>query len=102
MKARLKRLALAALALVSWPLAASAHDDDHVRARDLFEHGEIRALVDILSVVREQAPGDIVAVDLVRSGDRWVYRFQVVAADGRRTTVDVDAQAAKRVDGDDD
>ena len=26
-------------------------------------------------------------------GNRWVYRFQVVGADGRRRTVDVDAGA---------
>jgi uncharacterized membrane protein YkoI len=68
-------------------------DDDHDLARELYEHGEIRALSQILRTVGERAPGDVVAVDLVKLDNRWVYRFQVVEADGRRVIVDVDAGA---------
>lgn len=96
MKTRLNRLAAGALAalLLGTPLAALADEDgDHDLARDLYEEGEIHALADILRIVAEQAPGDIVAVDLIKQGNRWVYRFQVVASDGRRTIVDVDAGA---------
>ncbi|MER9313474.1 hypothetical protein NKI51_30155 [Mesorhizobium australicum] len=78
------------------PIAARADEDDdgdHDRARDLYERGEIKGLANILEVVRAKAPGDVVGVDLIRKADRWVYRFQVVGADGRRTTVDVDAGA---------
>jgi uncharacterized membrane protein YkoI len=85
-----------ALAIAA-PAAARADDDsdhDHDRARELYEHGEIHALSDILRIVSERAPGDVVGVDLVRQGDRWVYRFQIVAFDGRRLTLDVDAKAA--------
>ncbi|WP_363450955.1 PepSY domain-containing protein [Mesorhizobium sp.] len=46
-----------------------------------------------MAIVRAKAPGEIVAVDLIRAGGKWVYRFQVVAADGRRRIVDVDAGA---------
>jgi uncharacterized membrane protein YkoI len=77
------------------PQVAQADEDhDHDRARDLYQRGEIRALSDILPVVHAVAPGDIVTVDLIRLGDRWAYRFQVVAGDGRRSTVDVDARSA--------
>lgn len=97
MKPRLMALllgGLVGLALAS-PLSALAEDDnDHDLARDLYEQGEIESLYDILRIVREHAPGDIVAVDLVRMADKWVYRFQIVAADGRRSTLDVDARAA--------
>jgi uncharacterized membrane protein YkoI len=88
-------IGLAGLILVH-PLAARAEvddDGDHDRARDLYERGEIRGLSDILDIVRAQAPGDIVAVDLVQRGDKWVYRLQIVAADGHRKIVDVDAGA---------
>ncbi|WP_225248324.1 PepSY domain-containing protein [Mesorhizobium sp. J8] len=92
MLTRLAILGVAVLVLAS-PLAARAQDDDddHDRARDLHERGEIEGLADILAVVRAKAPGEIVAVDLIRTGGKWVYRFQVIAADGRRRIVDVDA-----------
>ena len=99
MKTGLKRLTAAGLAAIAlaMPAVTRADDDrdhDHDRARELYEHGEIHALSDILRIVRENAPGDVVGVDLVRQGDRWVYRFQIVAFDGRRLTLDVDAKAA--------
>ncbi|TGQ35587.1 MULTISPECIES: PepSY domain-containing protein [unclassified Mesorhizobium] len=98
MRATVKHLAvmgLVGLVLVQ-PLAARADDDDdddHDRARNLYEHGQIRGLSNILDIVRAQAPGDIIAVDLIRKSNKWVYRFQIVATDGRRTIVDVDAGA---------
>ena len=86
---------LAGLVLAQPPAASADEDDDgdHDRARDLYEQGEIRALSYILDIVRAEAPGDIVAVDLVRKATKWVYRFQVVDANGRRRIVDVDARA---------
>ena len=92
---RLAALGIAALVLAMPLAAAKAQDDDdgHDRARDLYERGEIEGLADIMAIVRARAPGEIVAVDLIRAGGKWIYRFQVVAADGRRRTVDVDAGA---------
>ncbi|RAZ91101.1 hypothetical protein DPM33_12140 [Mesorhizobium hawassense] len=91
---RLAALGVVGLVLAA-PIAVRAQDDDddHDRARDLYERGEIEGLANIMAIVRAKAPGEIVAVDLIRAGDRWVYRFQVVAADGRRRIVDVDAGA---------
>ena len=93
---RLEQLAIAGFAalVLSSPMIVRAYEDhDHDRAHDLYEHGEIRALSEILRIVRDRAPGDIVALDLVRLGEKWIYRFQIVGPDGRRTTVDVDAGA---------
>lgn len=100
---RLAALGVAGLVLAT-PFAGRAQDDDgdHDRARDLHERGEIEGLADILSVVRAKAPGEIVAVDLIRAGGKWVYRVQVVAADGRRRIVDVDAGAGAVVGGEGD
>jgi len=100
----LKRLIVMGLTglLLVWPLTVRADEDDdgdHDRARDLYEHGEIKGLARILDVVRAKAPGDVVAVDLVRLGDKWVYRLQVVGADGRRKVVEVDAGAGVIIGG---
>lgn len=99
----LAALGVAALVLAA-PLAVRAQDDDgdHDRARDLYERGEIEGLADIMAVVRAKAPGEIVAVDLIRAGGKWIYRFQVVAADGRRRIVDVDAGAGGVLSGEGD
>jgi uncharacterized membrane protein YkoI len=72
------------------------HDerDDHDLARELYEHGEIHSLSEILRIAGERAPGEVVALDLVRDGTRWVYRVQIVDRNGRRKVVDVDAGAA--------
>ena len=107
MKTTLKRLVVLGLAglVLAMSLAARADEDDdgdHDRARDLYEHGEIQGLAHVLGVVRAKAPGDIVAVNLIRVSDRWVYRFQVVAADGRRRIVDVDAGAGVVMHGEGD
>ncbi|QND60600.1 PepSY domain-containing protein [Mesorhizobium huakuii] len=96
MKAMLKCLAVLGLCglILAGPSAARADvddDGDHDRARDLYERGEIKGLNSILGLVQAEAPGDIVAVDFIRIANRWVYRFQIVAADGRRRVVDVDA-----------
>jgi uncharacterized membrane protein YkoI len=80
-----------ALPLVVW---AQGYDHDHDLARELYEHGQIRSLADILRAVRKHNPGDIVGVELVPVGADWVYRIKIVRADGRRTIVDVDAETA--------
>ncbi|MDX8481507.1 hypothetical protein RFN28_24025 [Mesorhizobium sp. VK24D] len=104
MTAKLKRLIVLGLTglIFAQPLAVRADEDDdgdHDRARDLYEHGEIEGLAKILDVVRAKAPGDVVAVDLVRLGSKWIYRLQVIGADGRRKVVEVDAGAGVIVRG---
>ena len=101
MKTFTPTLAAVAILSVALPsLARSDDDHDHDRARDLYERGEIHALSDILAVVGRNAPGDVVGVDLVRVGERWVYRFQVVTSDGHRNTVEVDAGDGTLIGGD--
>lgn len=100
---RLAMLGLCGFVLAS-PLTAHADmddDGDHDRARDLYERGEIKDLSNILRVVRAEAPGDIVGIDFIRIGTRWVYRFQVITANGRRRVIDVDAGAGVLMHGED-
>ncbi len=93
---------LMATALLAGPAMADGHshghgngDDDHDLARELYEHGDIRPLEQVLAAVAKQVPGDVVAVDLIQNqDDQWIYVVQVVTADGRRVIVSVDAADA--------
>jgi uncharacterized membrane protein YkoI len=103
MNARRTALLLAALTalVLAAPVSARAdgdrrgddRDHDHDLARELYEHGEISALQDVLRELHSRVAGEVVSVDLVQVGEKWVYRFQVVAKDGQRSMVDVDASA---------
>jgi uncharacterized membrane protein YkoI len=105
MKPRLTGLTAAVLVACvlgsSMPVRAD-DDGDHDRARELYEHGEIRALHDIIRLVAAKVPGEVVSVDLLRKGDRWIYRLQIIQRDGRRSMVDVDARAAEVMRSHDD
>ena len=93
---------LLATMLAAGPAMADDHghgrgkgDDDHDLARELYEHGDIRPLQQVLAAVASKVPGDVVAVDLIQNkDDSWTYVVQVVTADGRRVKVDVDAASA--------
>ena len=88
----LKGAVFAALALIA-PLGARG-DDDHDVARDLYLGGKIHNLSEILSIVRAAAAGDVVAVEFSQLGDKWVYLFQIIAPDGHREMLRVDAASA--------
>lgn len=97
---------LLAAVLTAGPALADGHghrqgddDDDHDLARELYEHGDIRPLAEVLAAVAERIPGDVVAIDLVQDrDDQWTYVVQVVTPDGRRVTVNVDAANAAVLD----
>lgn len=106
MSLRIKWLAtitLAAAALLAPGMAiADEGEDDHEVARELYAHGDIKSLEDVLANLKHDTLGDVVAVELVRVGTQWVYRFQVIAADGHRSIVDVDAGSVRAPEEGDD
>lgn len=67
------------------------HAHDHDRARAALSRGEVRPLAEILALVSTAVPGDVVEVELEREHGRWVYELKVIATDGRRLEVLVDA-----------
>ena len=81
-------------ALLTPVVAASRDDRDNDVARDLYLHGQIRALSDILPVVEANTAGDIVSIRLDNVGGRWIYEFVIVVPNGRRVMVEADAAAA--------
>ena len=63
-------------------------------ARDAMKHGEVLPLSRILASVHQSQPGDVVGVNLHRSGSAWVYDVKVLGQNGQVVVVQVDARTA--------
>ena len=84
--------AVAVLAALFLPAISSAGARDHDEARRAVEAGEIRPLTEILSLVRDKLPGEIIRVKIERENGLWMYEFRVVDSKGRLSEVYVDAR----------
>ncbi len=78
-------------------LANSAQADSRTQdeLRQDVERGSIRPLSDILTVVREKLPGEVVKVEVEHHGADWVYELRVLDRQGRIFKVYVDARTAQ-------
>jgi uncharacterized membrane protein YkoI len=96
-----RRSLLLALALVlaggftAYADDENERDDDHEQALHALEQGQVRPLADILADIGDQLDGDVVSVEFERSGNRYIYEFKVVTADGSLREVFVDAASAE-------
>jgi uncharacterized membrane protein YkoI len=86
-------LLVAALALNPVSLVL-ADKDDHVEARELLERGEILPLAQILTVVQQHVPGDVIEVELERDDGVWKYEVKVLTQSGRVRKLYLDARNA--------
>jgi uncharacterized membrane protein YkoI len=86
-------LVAAAVLLAAAPLRAEASGHDAVR--HAVERGEIRALADILTIVRGKLPGEVTGVEIERKNGRWLYEFRAVDGKGRLFEVYVDAKSGE-------
>ena len=90
--ARLAAIALSAALLA--PLAAKAGDREQNELQREVERGQVRPLSEILAVVRNRIPGDVVKVEVERRDRRWLYEIRIVDASGRVFEIYVDANSA--------
>jgi hypothetical protein len=66
---------------------------DQERALEAVKKGKVKPLSEVLRVVQERAPGDVVRVKLSRSKGQLFYRITVLTVDGRYREVVVNAQS---------
>ncbi|MDH3664023.1 MAG: PepSY domain-containing protein [Alphaproteobacteria bacterium] len=67
------------------------YEDDHRRARQAFERGEIMSLGALLENVDAIIPGEIIDVEFEKEDGIWVYEIYVVDKNGNLLEVFVDA-----------
>lgn len=83
------RALLLVLALAAAP--AWADRDDHDRARNALEAGEILPLSDILAAATAARPGRVIEIDLERDDGKWVYELELVSPEGQLYEMEIDA-----------
>jgi uncharacterized membrane protein YkoI len=80
---------LLVLTLVAAP--ALADRDDHDRARQALNAGEILPLAEILLAAEAARPGRVIELDLERDDGRWIYELELVSPEGLVYEVEIDA-----------
>lgn len=83
--------------LAPTPAPAQAEDPepDQEQAREALRRKEILPLDQVLSVIRDRVPGEIVEIELEREEDRWIYEVEIIDQSGRMRDVLVDAKNAE-------
>ncbi len=94
LRPRLAAIAIALFLPLLAPVSAQANSREQDELRHEAERGDVRPLSEILAVVGEKVPGDVVKVEIEHDGDRWIYEFRVVDGKGRIFEVHVDARTA--------
>lgn len=66
-------------------------DDDHIRARELSQRGEILSLEKISERAKAMHPGKLIDIDLERKRERWIYEVELLDDQGRVWEMKLDA-----------
>lgn len=69
--------------------------DDHERAREAVQSGQIQPLRYILETLERTHPGKVLEVELERRRDQWIYEVKLLQPDGRLVKLKVDAKTAE-------
>ena len=69
----------------------SSHSDQD-EARDAVRKGKIMPLTAILEIVTKREPGTVMEVELETKNAKLTYRIEVLAANGRRREIRLDAR----------
>ena len=83
---------LFALLLALASPAFADDSEDHDRARQALEAGEILPLKAVLDKVSADTPGSVLEVELDRRHDRWVYEIKLLRPGGALSKLLVDAR----------
>ena len=87
-------LSLCLCGLVGQPVSASDHDD-HDRARQAVQAGQVLPLPTVLERLQREVPGQVLEVELEQERERWIYEIKLLTPAGQLTKVKLDARTAE-------
>lgn len=96
MKNLLSILVLTALLTCSFNTRA---DDDHLRAKDLVESGEIQPLEKILQNVFQGRPWRLLEAELDMEHGRYIYELEILDDKGKVLKLEYDAKSGQPITG---
>ena len=85
-------LSLLCAAFLMTGSGAGMADEDHDRARQALEAGEILPLRTILERIEREYPGRVMEVELERSREGWIYEIKLLRRGGALVKLEVDAR----------
>jgi len=85
-------LALGVLAAGLFYMPMGFADDDHIRARELSQRGEILSLEKISDLAKAVRPGKLIDIDLERKREQWIYEVELLDDRGRVWEMKFDAR----------
>ena len=91
---RLAACVLCAAALAMPPAVASGKDD-HDRARQAVQAGQVLPLPTVLERLQREVPGQVLEVELEQERERWIYEIKLLTPAGQLTKVKLDARTAE-------
>ena len=93
---RLAACVLCAAALAVPPASASGKDD-HDRARQAVQAGQVLPLPTVLERLQREVPGQVLEVELEleQERERWIYEIKLLTPAGQLTKVKLDARTAE-------
>lgn len=102
----MKRLVPALLAFLAFPALAQDAVPDHERAQDAVAIGVVLPLAEVLTLLAQTHPGDVIEVELEDEDGIIVYEIEIVTPDGRLLEIEINATTGEvltvETDEDDD
>ena len=93
-RSRLAACVLCAAALAA-PSAWASGKDDHDRARQAVQAGQVLPLPTVLERLQREVPGQVLEVELEQERERWIYEIKLLTPAGQLTKVKLDARTAE-------
>ncbi len=83
------------LCALAGPLLYASDRDDHDRARQAVQAGQVLPLPAVLERLQREVPGQVLEVELEQKRGVWIYEFKLLTPDGQISKVVLDAQTAQ-------
>ena len=94
-----RRMCLAACVLwaaaLAVPSAWASGKEDHDRARQAVQAGQVLPLPVVLERLQREVPGQVLEVELEQERERWIYEIKLLTPAGQLTKVKLDARTAE-------
>ena len=74
---------------------AWSRDDDHERALQAVQAGQVLPLRSVLERLEREHPGQVLGVELENEGERWIYEIKLLQAGGQRIKLELDAKTGE-------